>query len=293
MERAVLDVVTAALVHDVSKYDLPDEIEDYLCESQTPTISGASRAFVLHNVTDPTKIPLNDDDDDLVICLGKGKKQLSDSRASQSLQFPKLKTYDNNNEVVKWILKEGERLNIDLSRIASALFVNCGSSLRKIASEVEKISVTVSKGSVVSPEEARGLMCFSAELNPQQIVDAICDGHATKALVFYDKLQEANDETGWIIAYLQRFMIQQLKLEILISRKASDEEASAALGVHPFIFKKMLMTRQSLWSKNYILGSLDRLCDLDTDHKAGRVSARFGLELEIARLAKGSNDVKR
>jgi DNA polymerase III delta subunit len=136
-------------------------------------------------------------------------------------------------------------------------------------------------------------MCFSADLNPSQITDAICDGHTVKALAFYDKLQEANDETGWIIAYLQRLVFQQLKLELLTDRGASDQEAADSLGVHPFIFKKMLSGRRKLWSKQSLLGNIDTLCELDIAHKRGDMSARFGLESVIIEMAQEARDVKR
>ena len=292
MERAVRDEVAVSLIGEVSEFRLPDGLEGFLYESQTPLLSGAPRAYVLWDVVEIPSLP--EVEKDLIVCVAKGiKKPLSDKRAKRSHTFPKLKSYSDNNEIVRWILKEGERLNIDLSRVAPALFVNCGSNLRKISSEIEKMSVLTPPGTAVSPDEARSLMCFSADLNPQQIVDAICDGYTVRALAFYDKLQEANDETGWIIAYLQRLSIQQLKLEILREKKASDSEAAAALGVHPFIFKKMILGRQGLWSRKSVLGSIDTLCELDVAHKRGDVSARFGLESEIIRLSEEARDVKR
>lgn len=292
VERAVRDEVSVSLAGEVCEYDMPDGIESYLYESQTPLMSGSARAFVLRGVQEVPPLPPGDND--IMVCVSKSaKKPLTDPRAKRVHSFPKLKSYSDNNEVLRWILKEGERLNIDLSRVAPALFVNCGSNLRKLASEIEKLSVLTPKGASVAPEDARALMCFSADLNPQQIVDAICDGQTLRALAFYDKLQEANEETGWIIAYLQRFAIQQLKFELLREKKLPDSELSQSLGVHPFILKKLFLQRQGLWSKPSLLRGLNALCELDVAHKKGDVSARFGLESEIIRLSEEAKDVKR
>jgi DNA polymerase III delta subunit len=292
MERAVRDEISVSLSGSVQEFQVPDQLDEYLYESQAPVFGNAVRSFVLWGVTEIPALP--ECPGDLLVCVSKSaKKPLSDKRAKRIHNFPKLKSYSDNNEVIRWILKEGERLNIDLSRVAPALFVNCGNSLRKLASEIEKISILSSRGSVVTPDEVKGLICFSAELNPQQILDSICDGYTIKALAFYDKLQEANDETGWIIAYLQRFVIQQIKFDLLLEKKTSDSEAASKLGVHPFIYKKMLMSRQALWSRKSLLTSIDTLCELDIAHKKGDVSARFGLELEIVRLSEEAKDVKR
>ncbi len=293
MERAVQDEISVSLSEDVTIYDFPDGLESYLYDSQIPLMSGASRAYVLLDVVDIPQMP--EGDKDTLICVAKSsKKPLTDSRARRTLSFPKLKSFSDNNDVLKWILKEGERFNIDLSRVAAALFVSCGNNLRKIASEVEKLSVLTPRGTVVSPDDARTIMCFSADLTPQPIVDAICDGHSPKAIAFYDKLQEANDETGWIIAFLQRFSIQQLRFELLREKKAADSESAEVLGLHPFIFKKMVINRQGLWQKKSLLSSIDTLCELDVAHKRGDVSVRFGLESEIIRLAEEAKiNVKR
>jgi len=168
--------------------------------------------------------------------------------------------------------------------------VNCGNSLRKISSEIEKLAAITPQGTVVSPEEAKGLMCFSAELSPSQIIEALCEGHTAKAIAIYDKMQEANDETGWVIAYLQRHVLQQLKFEMLLEKKLSDSEIIETLGVHPFFYKKTILNRRGLWDKKSLLKSVNILCDLDILHKSGDDFAGFGLEVEIMRLSKEAKD---
>ena len=289
-ERAAHEAAHASLCDETFQYYLPDGLNAYLQESQSPLISGGSRAYILWGAKEVP--PLPDSPQDAVIVVS-GKKSLQDSRAKRSFTFPKLKSYADNNEVVKWILKEGSFFNIDLSRVAGALFVNSGSCLRKLAREIEKLAAAVPEGSVVAPEEARSLMCFSAELTPREIIDAICDGYTVKALAFYDRMQERTDETGWIIAYMQRHVLQQLKLEVILKEKVSDERSAELLGVHPFIFKKILTSRRSLWTEESLMASLEFLCDMDIAHKRGEEFARFSLESEIIRLSEEARDVKR
>jgi DNA polymerase III delta subunit len=182
-------------------------------------------------------------------------------------------------------MDEGTSFNIDLSRVASALFVNNGRSLRKISSEIRKLAILTSPGSEVAPEIAKSVMCFSAALSPRDVVDAVCDGDTLRAMVYHDKLQERTDETGWIIAYLQRHVLRQLRLEQLITQKLSHNDIAKKLGIHPFFFKKVILPRMGLWSHPSLMSSISVLCDLDIAHKQGKQHSHFGLELEIIRLS--------
>ena len=288
MERAARDEARMSLASDILEFHFPKDEERYSYESQTPLLDSSSRAFIVWGAKEVPLLPAAENDTLVCVC---GKKAPPDARAKRSVVFPKLKTYNDNNEVLRWVLKEGDRLNIDLSRVAGALFVNSGNCLRKLSSEIEKLAASVPSGSVVTPEVARGLICFSAELTPKEIIDAICDGHTSKALAYHDRLQERNEETGWIIAYMQRHVLQQLKLEQLRERNEPADFAAECLGVHPFIYKKVLVPRQGLWQRSSLIASLNTLCDLDIAHKKGDDSSKFGLQLEIIRLSEEAGNV--
>lgn len=281
----------SSLASETFEYNIPDDLESYIHDSQTQFMSGKSRVFILWGVKDIPVLPGSELD--TIICVAPpGKRILQDKRAKRSFVFPKLKSFQDNNDVVKWIIREGDFFNINLNRIAGALFVNSGTCLRKLHSEIEKLAAATSPGTVVSPEEARSLIIFSAEISPREVIDAVCDGHTVRALAYYDKLQDRAEETGWIIAYMQRHVLQQLKLEEALERKLSDDRAAELLGVHPFVFKKFISTRCGLWSRKSLMVSFHTLCDLDVAHKRGDESARFGLESEIIRMSEEVKNVK-
>jgi len=292
VERAAREEAKSSLASEIFEYTIPDGLESYVRDSQSSYISDGSRTFILWNAKDIPNLP--ESDKDTLICVSPpGKRVLQDKRSKRSLTFPKLKSYSDNNDVIKWIIKEGDCFNISLTRVAGALFVNSGTCLRKLHREIEKLAAAVPPSTTVTPEEARSLIVFSAEITPREILDAICDGNTIKALAYYDKLQERAEETGWIIAYMQRHVLQQLKLEEVLGRKLSESDGAALLGVHPFIFKKLSISRHGLWSKRSLMSSLNILCDLDISHKRGDDSARFGIESEIIRLSEEARNVKR
>ncbi|KKK91970.1 hypothetical protein LCGC14_2707600, partial [marine sediment metagenome] len=243
-----------------------DGLPMYLDESDMRPLFGGRRVFIVKGAKEIPPLPSGDD---VLIIVSASKKKLKSSNANRIHNFPKLKTYDDNNEVISWILKEGARLNIDLSRVAGALFVNCGRSLRKISSEIGKLAILSPTGAV-APQDARSIMCFSADLTPKSVVDSVCEGRPAMALAFLDKLQEGGDETGWIIAFLQRHVLRQFQMESLNEAGVPQTEAASRLGVHPFVYRKMSESRLGLWSRSSLFSSVEKLRELDVAHKRGK-----------------------
>lgn len=288
-ERAAEDEAQNTLSARILRF-WADDLEAYLETSQVPSLLGEPRVFVLLGAKEIPALPAGKED--LLVVVASGKAKLADPRAKRVLNFPELKAFDDKNEYIPWILKEGRRIGLDLENVAPALFVNCGKSLRKISSEIRKLAVLASNGTV-STEDARSVMCFSADLTPKGVVDSVCDGNPARALAFYDKLMELGDETGWILAYMQRHVLQQLRMEELHAQGLPAGDIAKVLDVHPFVFRKMMDARLGLWSSPSLRSSFETLCSLELAHKRGSPSAQFGIEVEIVRLSEEARNVHR
>ncbi len=284
MERAARYEADVGLHREVAEFRMPNDAAAYEAASRPSVFGSFPRTFILWNC--PTVPDLLGDDEDVVVVVAPpGKKKIEDGRAVRSHFFPKMKTFGDNNEVMRWILREGERLNTDLSRVAGALFVNSGSRLRKLASEIEKVSLVSSKGSAATPDDARSVLCFSAELTPKEIVESISSGNAGMALSYYDKLQEQGDETGWIIAYVHRHVLNVLRARVMHDAGRSESDIAVALGVHPFVVKKSIVPIVGTWTLESLRKSCSALATADVLHKSGVQRARVILESEILRLS--------
>lgn len=280
-ERVALDEAAMALTSNVTQFTFPEDMDRYLEFLDVRPISDVQIVTIIWNAS---SVPDALSDGVTIIVASKGKV-LNNNGAKRVVNVKKPKPYDNGIEYVNWILNEGERLRIDLSRVASALFVNCGTDLRKICSEIRKLGALSDSHDAIDPSVARRVMCFSADLTPKNVVDAICDGHPAKALAFYDKLQERGCETGWVIAYMQRHVLQQLRAKTLLEQQASQDQVSVALGIHPLVFRNTIVPRLGLWNASSLRKSLVTLCDLDVLHKRGVDVSCWGLEPEIIRLS--------
>ena len=281
-ERAALEEASMILSTSILHFSFPEEAEKYDDMIDAIPMDDRGQTIIVWGVAEfPKKIL---EGCTTIVVAAKGKK-LSSNCAKRTICVQKPKSYDDGAEYIRWILKEGERLNIDLKRVASALFVNCGTDLRKTCSEIAKIKVLVGQSGEADPSVVRRVMCFSAELTPRSVVDAVCEGHPAKAIAFYDKLQEGGCETGWILAYMQRHVIQQIRMAELLKSGCSDAEVSSVLGLHLLTFRNVMAPRLGLWSDSSLRQSLDTLCDLDLLHKRGADVSRWGLETEIIRLS--------
>jgi len=278
MERAAHAEAVSMMADLVLEFRERDGLARYEDEIACRPIGGGRRVFIVWAQSVPRLPP----DPDCLVVVSKKKLELA--TATRRLDFPKLKSYDGKNEVVVWVIKEGERYGIDLKRVAQGLFVNSRKSLRKLASEVRKLAVLIPSGPI-TPEDARSVLPFSADLTPKEAVEAVCEGHPVKAVAYVDRLQEANDETGWIIAFLQRHVSQQLRVELLSASGLAPQDIAKRIEMHPFVFMKTVEPRLGLWSPSSLRSSMGELCRLDLAHKRGKKSAVVGLEAEVMRLS--------
>lgn len=289
MERAAREEVSFRLFKEHLEFTSPEGLNSYLIESKSPIFHTEPRAFIIWNCSSIPELP--EGTDDLLIVVSAPGSEISDPRASRSLNFPSLKVTADRNEYVSWILKEGHRLNIDLSRVASALFVNCGTRLRRTSSEIEKLALLTPSGTSVLPDDFRKVACFSSDITPKDVVDSVCDGRTQLAIAYYDRLQERGDETGWILSYLHRHVLQMLKLELLLKNNADESCITSSLGVNSYVFKKFLLPMKGRWSLDSLSDSVSFLSALDQMNKRGTGLADFMLESEVIRLSEEARNV--
>lgn len=263
MDRKVDEIKNSHLLNGVIRYSYPEQWDLFLSEFQF----GMERSEYLY-VLDSTvskfqhKIP---DSELHIVVIAKNKT--SYQNPDEIFEFPQLKTYSDKNEVVRWIVEEGQKFNIDLKPYANALFLNCGNCLRKLNSEIEKISQIEGSGSKVSPDVLRKVLSFSADLNPQPIVEAVYERQPRKAIAFLRKLQENKDETGWVLSYLIRSVYNSIVIEM--HGGSSSSSLASILGIHPYVFSKVWEKRRGNWKLSFLLDHHSRLLDLDAYHKRG------------------------
>lgn len=271
-ERAAKEHADTHLADEIFTFSIPEDLDSYLRISQFSPLDSGNKVFIVWSKSEVPLLPSSEKD--LLIVVAQNKK-LSDSRAKSVLTVSSPKKNYQGNGYISWIIEEGDRHKINLSRIAGALFVNNGTCLRKLSSEIDKIALISSVNSEVTPEEAKSVMCFSSELNPSFLVDAVCEGETKKVIAIWEKIKEnTNNFAGFVIAYMHRHVLQILRLEK--ARPGSDVRMTAPRNLTNYI---------GFWSVPSLQESSDVFRSLDIGNRRGDTSVPLGIELEIIRLS--------
>jgi len=187
-------------------------------------------------------------------------------------------------DYLKFIIEEGRRYNLNLEDCAAALFVSVGNCAHKLAIEIEKLFwITLKDGSFTN-DDFKSAVCFSAKETPKKIIEAICEGRINKALAWYDHLQKEENETGWILSYLEKFFDQCIKIGGTKLDQGELNQILDKVEVPRYRYEsehKLALARYhlSVLQKAYAIFN-----QLYAYHKAGRLHSHHYISLELMRI---------
>lgn len=202
-------------------------------------------------------------------------------------EFKKLKTYETNNEVVKWMEDEARLLGLSLdSRNATFIFQIVGDDLYRIANELRKLKLFVGT-EPVTPDHLRAVLVPSATAEPYQVADAAAAKDVRKALNTLSTLyKNVADDPAVPVAYA--LMRQTEKLFVarsLMDNGASADDVAGRLAMHPWRCKTFFMPLVEKHTKARLLQVMQHLCRLDVEIKRTSNSKRTLVELAVLSLA--------
>jgi len=210
----------------------------------------------------------------LVICYKYGtvdgrKKWVSEMRQKGIVyESAKLREY----EMPAWINRyvKNQQLQIDEKAVVM-LNDFLGTDLSKVANEIDKLRITMPKGSVrITPELIEKNIGISKDFNVFELQDALINKDVLKAnrIVQYFADNKKSNPIQMVLAQLFNFF-SNLMLFHYLPQKTADAAASE-FKIHPFIAKNYVKAAQSYnaWKTIYILGYIR-----ETDAKSKGISA--------------------
>lgn len=212
------------------------------------------------------------------------------AKKGKLFEHKKLKTYDTNNEVLKWVGTEALRLELGLDKgVAEFLFQMVGGDLYKIASELTKLQVLVGKGNKVTLAHLKLVLAPSPSAEPWQVAEAAIERDAKKALNLLSVVYRTMGEEAHVP--LSFSLIKQVEKLIvarsLLDQKASEEEIAVALGMHPWRCKTYFIPQVRKHTLGGLISCLGGLRKLDVDVKGPARSKRTRVELAVLSLTGG------
>jgi DNA polymerase-3 subunit delta len=211
------------------------------------------------------------------------------AKKGKSVEHAKLKTWDNNNEVIAWISDEAKALGASIdSETATNMYRRIGSDLRKLSNELRKLVVFVGKGNKITFEHVNSVCVVSPTSNAYQVVESASDKNVFGSLVNFSFLCGSVGEDAAIVPVT---MALQKHLEkLVIARQALDkgtpeEDIAVRLGMHPWRFKNFFLPMVRKNSLKGLLGIMETACRLEIDVKGAGRSKRTLVELALHEFA--------
>lgn len=210
----------------------------------------------------------------LVVCYKYGtvdgrKKWVSEMRQKGIVyESAKLRDY----EMPAWINRyvKNQQLQIDEKAVVM-LNDFLGTDLSKVANEIDKLRITMPKGSArITPELIEKNIGISKDFNVFELQDALISKDVLKAnrIVQYFADNKKSNPIQMVLAQLFNFF-SNLMLFHYLPQKTADA-AAAEFKIHPFIAKNYVKAAQSFnaWKTIYILGYIR-----ETDAKSKGINA--------------------
>jgi len=210
------------------------------------------------------------------------------AKKGKLVEHKKLKTWDSNNEVVKWVENEARRLGLLLDKgVSDILFQYVGPNLYRLANELTKLFVLVGPNGKVGVEQVVLVIAKSQTAEPFQIAEAAFSKDSRKAMntlstVYKNMGDDAHVPiTFSLIRQAEKFVLARS----LLDGKASEDDIAVALGMNPWRCKNQFLPLVQRHQMPDLIRLMGRLCKLDVDVKSSARSKRTLVELAVMSIA--------
>lgn len=198
-------------------------------------------------------------------------------------EHKKLKTWDTNNEVVKWLEAEARRMNLVLDTgVSDALYTLLGHDLYRIRGELRKLVLLIGTEKATM-QHLKLIIAPAPSATPFQVADAAANKNARQALNFLSTVYKNMGEEAHVpLTSALMWQVEKLTtVRSLLDRGMPEDEVATAIGMHPFRFKSALLPQVRKHSMKDLVRIMGRLCRLDADVKGSARSKRTLVELAV------------
>lgn len=199
----------------------------------------------------------------------------------------KLKTWDNNNEVVAWAVAEAGRLGFTLDQdSAKILFVVSGGDLYRIHNELKKLLLLVGKDGKVGRNQVQLVASRSHGTEPWTVVDAALAKDRKGAMNGLNLLYKyaSEDPSILLLASLMKGVEKVYVARTLLDKGKQPDEVASRLGMHPFRFQKTVLVQSGKHTLSSLVSVMRKLANLDVELKR-TAHRRTLVELAILELS--------
>ncbi|RKN79011.1 DNA polymerase III subunit delta [Paenibacillus ginsengarvi] len=187
--------------------------------------------------------------------------------------------------LLQWVERQAGRKSFSFAEgAADQLILYAGSALQTLAAEIEKLSLYVGSGGVVSGDTVDKLVTRSTEQNVFILIDDIVRLKLNRAFtILYELLKQREEPVKLVLLIARQFRIV-LQVKELSKSGLSQQQMASQLGLHPYAVK-IAAEQGHKFAPDRLERILQQLAELDYKMKSGKVDKVVGLEMFLLGLA--------
>lgn len=187
--------------------------------------------------------------------------------------------------IPQWIHNECLALNITIDDDAiDQLYSLIGNDLRKLKTEIEKLSLYVGDDGKITVDVVDLLVTRSLEDNIFALVDHVVNKRMNEAFHALFDLFDQKEEPIKIVLLLARQFRLIAQIHSLRAKGKSVKQMAAYLKLHPFVVQKIISQSQK-FSQDECYQMIQILAETDYFMKTGKFDKMFLLELMLTKIA--------
>lgn len=196
--------------------------------------------------------------------LAKNKK-LYKALDKSGVIFESKKLYDN--QIPAWINNYLKERNFTINPKASMLLTEfLGNDLSKVANELEKLTITLAKGSEITAEHIEENIGFSKDFNNFELQNAVIDRNILKANRIINHFGKNQKDNPIILTIISLFFYFSKVLTFHYLKDKSRNNAASVLRVNPFFVKDYEISAKK-YSKAKVISIISILREYDMKSK--------------------------
>ncbi|MBN2357022.1 DNA polymerase III subunit delta [candidate division KSB1 bacterium] len=192
-----------------------------------------------------------------------------------------------DNMVPDWIRQYVQDLQLSISEEAIRMLQGTvGNSLRRLATEIEKIRINLQDRSRIEVGDVENVVGSNRQFSIFELCDAIGRRKILQSLLILRHLIRQGETPTGIIAMITRHFIILSRLKAAKTRRAADQSIARDLHIHPFFLKNYSMQAAS-FSPQQIAAAFEHLLEADQRLKSSQSKPGLVMELMILNLQLG------
>ncbi len=186
-------------------------------------------------------------------------------------------------EMSGWIVNQAKEQGGQIDQAAAARLAEMvGTNPQQAAQEIAKLLTYVNWSRPIKAEDVQAVSIVTAEAGIFDMVDALALGNGHDAQRLLHRLLEDQEAFGLWAMVIRQFRLLILAREV-IDQNGNEAQAAQALGIHPFVAKKM-MAQARRFSMPVLESIYHRLLEIDEAAKTGRVALDVAMEMLVVEL---------